>query len=268
MVKVISGDNFSKHEQKDMELFNSISSKYLNKDLSIQSSVARKERLMSSLEYVDFKESDRILEIGCGAGFSVQYLDRPYSEYIGVDYSKGLIDYANRFNSSEKAKFICTNIRDYKPNEKFDVVFMIGVLHHFDDLAVIMGHIVALLKPGAVLIANEPQASNKIVQVLRQVRTKLDKGYSDDQIQFLPHDLENIFEKSGLEQVQTFSQGYFSTPFAEVILKPKWLFYPITKVSVTCDQLIQRNSIRFKKTLGWNVVGIGIKPSTAVANDE
>ncbi|SFB60088.1 class I SAM-dependent methyltransferase [Algoriphagus aquimarinus] len=264
MVEVKFDENLSKHEQKDMELFNSISRKYLNKDLSIHSSLARKERLMSSLQYANIQKTDRILEIGCGAGFSVKYLDIPYSEYVGVDYSEGLIDYAIRYNSSEKAKFICANIRDFKPEEKFDLVFMIGVLHHFDDFEVIMEHIVDLLKPGAVLIANEPQSSNKIVQLLRQFRTKFDKGYSEDQIQFLPHELEKIFQKSGMEKVQTFSQGYFSTPFAEVILKPTWLFYPITKVSIFFDQLIQKNS---KNIMGWNVVGLGVKSIKDKTND-
>lgn len=262
-----SGKGHSEHEKRDIDLFNSISSKYLEKDLAPQSSIARKHRLQSSLKNVPFDENTRVLEVGCGAGFSVKYLDKPYSEYVGVDYSQGLIDYANQYNSSFKAKFICANIKEYAPNEKFDVIFMIGVLHHFDDMQGILSQVVAFLKPGGVLVANEPQSSNPLIQGMRTVRTKLDSSYSDDQIQLRPQDLKKFYESVGLKEIQIFGQGYFSTPFAEVILKPTWLFYPITRVSIFFDQLIQKNLKNIKKIMGWNIVGFGIKSIKDNTND-
>lgn len=246
----------SNHEKKDKALFDSISPKYLEKDIAPQSSLARRHRLLSSLERISFNENTRVLEVGCGAGFSVKYLAKPYSTYVGIDYSKGLIDYANQYNSSLKAQFICANIKEYKPEEKFDVVFMIGVLHHFDDMQGILAHIVSLLKPGGVLVANEPQSSNLLIQGLRTLRTKLDKSYSDNQVQLLPEDLKRLYESVGLEKVQVFGQGYFSTPFAEVVLKPRWLVNPLSQILTVIDESIFK-FFGGQTSLSWNCVAFG-----------
>lgn len=248
--------SLSEHEKRDQELFDAISPKYLEKDLAPQSAIARKHRLLSSLENVYFDENTRVLEVGCGAGFSVKYLDKPYAEYVGVDYSKGLIDYAKQYNSSPKAQFICSNIKEYLPEEKFDVIFMIGVLHHFDDMQGILSHIVSLLRPGGVVVANEPQSSNLLIQGLRTLRTKLDKSYSDDQVQLLPENLKELYEAVGLKEVQVLGQGYFSTPLAEVVLKPRWLMLPVSKVFTFFDKLIIK--VFIKQTLfSWNCIALG-----------
>lgn len=249
----------SHHEIKDKALFDAISPKYLEKDLAPQSAVARKHRLLSSLQNVAFDKDTRVLEEGCGAGFSVQYLDKPYAEYVGVDYSQGLIDYANQFNSSPKAQFVCANIKEYEPKEKFDVIFMIGVLHHFDDMQGILRHIVSLVKPGGVLVANEPQSSNPLIQSLRKLRTKTDASYSDDQIQLLPEDLKNLYESVGLKDVYVFGQGFFSTPFAEVVLRPRGVFNTLAALSIRLDYLLVKNQSRFIKKTAWNLVAVGIK---------
>jgi SAM-dependent methyltransferase len=251
--------DFSFHESKDMDLFNSISKSYCDKDIQKQSSIARKYRLTSSLEKAFVKSDARILEVGCGAGFSVQYLDIDYKEYAGVDYSSGLIDYAKTYNSNTRASFICANIKDFNPDQKFDVIFMIGVLHHFDDMDSVMMHLHNLLSEGGVIIANEPQSSNPLIQLLRKSRGKLDKGYSLDQIQFSPNSLEEVFKRNQLNNVQTFSQGIFSTPFAEVIIKPKVIAIPLSKIAVFFDKNIEKHFSKLLKWLSWNLIVIGRK---------
>ncbi|WP_111672184.1 class I SAM-dependent methyltransferase [Algoriphagus litoralis] len=251
--------SLTEHEKKDKALFDAISPKYLEKDLAPQCSIARKHRLLSSLKNVSFDHTSRVLEVGCGAGFSVKYLDKPYSAYVGVDYSQGLIDYANQYNSKPKAQFICANIKEYQPEEKFDVIFMIGVLHHFDDMKGILSHIVTLLKPGGVVVANEPQSSNPLIQGLRTLRTKLDKSYSDDQVQLLPENLKELYEAVGLKEVQVLGQGYFSTPFAEVVLRPKWIIKVLSMGSIGLDNYIQRVDWTSLRKIAWNVVGVGFK---------
>lgn len=255
----VSENNLSEHEKRDKALFDAISLKYLEKDLAPQSSIARKHRLISSLKNVAFNNYTRILEVGCGAGFSIKYLEKQYSEFVGVDYSQGLIDYANQYNSSSKTNFICANIKEYSPEEKFDVIFMIGVLHHFDDIQGILRHIVSLLKPGGVLVANEPLGSNLMIQGLRKLRTKIDGSYSDDQIQLLTKDLKGLFESVGLMEVQLFGQGYFSTPFAEVVLSPGFIFTSLVKISVGIDKMIVRVFPELGLKISWNIVASGKK---------
>lgn len=251
--------NISEHESKDMELFNSIAKKYCDKDIQEQSAVARKYRLISSLNKAPLRKNARILEVGCGAGFSLKYLDLDFEEYVGVDYSKALIDYAKQFNLSDKASFICANIKDYNPDKKFDVIFMIGVLHHFENMDEILSHLIDLLHPGGIIIANEPQSSNLLIQALRGVRGIIDRGYSTDQIQFSPEKLERLFMQNRLTNVQTFPQGIFSTPFAEVIAKPKIITFPLAKFAVGLDDLFEKKLPNFIKLISWNLVVVGTK---------
>lgn len=136
---------------------------------------------------------------------------------------------------------------------------MIGVLHHFDDMKEIMSHIVALLKSGGFLIANEPQASNGWVQALRKFRTKIDSAYSEDQIQLMPNHMEELFKSSGLKNVRLFGQGYFSTPFAEVILKPKWIIYPASKFAIYLDKFVEKSDLKILDKVGWNLVCKGVR---------
>lgn len=247
------------HEQRDKKLFNSISAKYFKKDLYASSVAARRHRLLFSLSHFSHNSMPRVLEVGCGAGFSVKYLDGRYSEYMGVDYSKGLIELAEKLNTQPSVSFKCVNIKDFNDPKKFDLIFMVGVLHHFDNPVEVLQHILTLLKPGGKIIANEPQASNPIIQFLRKVRTKIDKGYSEDQIQFKPTDLNDIFEEVGLKKIKTFPQGFISTPFAEVVLKPQWLFRPIANFAVLIDENLGRLPIKLLTKLSWNTVIMGQK---------
>lgn len=82
--------------------------------------------------YLDkLKESERVLDLGCGNGRILQGI-RPETEYLGVDFSKTLTNEAERMHPSRE--FIVGDIT--KPSlwkkipGKFDAVFLVAVLHH------------------------------------------------------------------------------------------------------------------------------------------
>ena len=91
----------SDHEDRDRELFGQIADKYCQKDLHFASRLARKQRLLHTLRSVPSGSRGNLLEIGCGAGFAVQYLEKNFASYCGVDYSDNLISYAQIHNNQD-----------------------------------------------------------------------------------------------------------------------------------------------------------------------
>ncbi|MDD5489941.1 MAG: methyltransferase domain-containing protein [Candidatus Moranbacteria bacterium] len=99
------------------------------------------------------KPDDRILDFGCGNGRLAGFLGGNFSEYMGVDISQKLIDFAKQRYSSEKTEFIkisanakrsdratkkeCGRTSFALPfkDESFDIVFSIAVFHHFPSKA-------------------------------------------------------------------------------------------------------------------------------------
>ena len=162
----------NKREHDDKKLFDEIAINYVKKDLISYCRVARKQRLVRSLKGIK-QPIEKILEVGCGAGFSVDYLKGKFINYLGIDYSRNLIDYALKHNYQNGAEFECLNINDFETKLKFDVILMIGVLHHMSEPKKVIKLLDKFLTPGGIIVVNEPQAGNKLIGLLRKIRKRL-----------------------------------------------------------------------------------------------
>ena len=88
------------------------------------------ERLLEALESLEMK-SPRLLELGCGSGRLISYLDQTWERkfaYTGVDLSPGLLKYAN-----PGRKFICSEMTSFLEGckqESFDAVVACASFQH------------------------------------------------------------------------------------------------------------------------------------------
>lgn len=82
-------------------------------------------------EYIRSRQSDRILDIGCGPGSMVPYLS--WSEYVGFDANSDYVRRAQR--CFPEARFVCNRVSEHSVPESgyFDIVVALGVVHHLDD---------------------------------------------------------------------------------------------------------------------------------------
>jgi hypothetical protein len=111
-----------------------------------------------------------------------------------------------------------------------------------------------LAKPGAHFVAIEPNRGNALVQLIRQTRAKIDKGYSGEQQYYLAHELEMLVASGGLTDISIAPEGYFSSPLAQVIIPPQLLTAPLSSLLVAIDRFIDNRNSTFLGKLSWNLV--------------
>jgi SAM-dependent methyltransferase len=245
-------------EIRDRRLFDSIAAKYAQKDRARSSSLVRKYQLDFALEPLLKQNSNlgTIIEIACGIGAPAHYLKGHYDRYIGIDYSEQQIAAARQFNANnEKAIFIAANIKSFDQiTDKADLVLAIGALHHMTDHALVFNTLKNIAKPGTNFIAIEPNRGNTLIQLMRQTRAKLDKGYSEEQHYYLAYELRDLISSGGLTDISIKPEGYFSPPLAQVIINPQLLTAPISLMLVMIDRYLDKQKSRFLLNLSWNLV--------------
>ena len=215
---------------------------------------------MQTLRIVDLPTACSILEIGCGAGFAADYLDGRYNRFTGIDYSHELIGYARTYNASNGVSFETCNIDDFETDEKFDLILMIGLLHHLADPVTTLTRTMAFLKHGGWVVANEPQSGNPFFQLARKIRMSLDEDYSDEQLQYDKQQLVDMFHRAGLSGIQVVPQGLFSTPLAEVAMPFQAVMTPISTLLCALDGAIERSVGGFLMWPFWNLIVAGRRP--------
>ena len=114
---------------------------------------AKRSRWRCVKEYIRPVPGQRILDVGCGPGYVVEYF--PKSDYIGLDTDQNYIKYANH-KYKHKGSFFCQELDDAaaKDLKPFDLIIMNGLLHHLNDTQVIelFQRAKRILKPGGKIV--------------------------------------------------------------------------------------------------------------------
>ena len=248
----------SAHElsRADKALFDRIARDYVSKDLKECCRVARRQRLRQTLRSLPVPMG-RILEVGCGGGFTAQYLEGLFESYTGVDHSAELIRYAQAHNGGPNRAFVCSDILDFRTGDRFDLILMIGVLHPIPEPRAALEKLRGLLSPHGVVAVNEPQSGNPLVSALRWVRKRVDSNYSSDQVEFSEPEIVRLFEDAGYT-CESHPQGVLSTPFAETQPLPQALALPLARLATAVDPLLEDLLATSRLgRLAWNTVVVG-----------
>lgn len=104
------------------------------------------------------------LDAGCGQGWYLkEMMARGYSMY-GIDYSKEQVKYAIEYTNNKRVKH-CSITKIEFPDQKFDFVYTINVLHHLknkDEQIVALQEIHRVLKKHGRLIIHEINIFNPL----------------------------------------------------------------------------------------------------------
>ena len=107
--------------------------------------------------YIRPKESDRVLDCGCGPGDVLDYL--PDVDYVGIDIDANYVAEARK-RYGDRATFRLGPLGPKTMTEEahYDLVLAMGVLHHLDDEQAMEFLSLARcgLKPGGRLVTLDP----------------------------------------------------------------------------------------------------------------
>lgn len=112
-----------------------------------------------SLELMNIQKGDRILELGCGAGYAVKSISEKdlAEEIVGLDISPTIIRSARIRNkkaiSEKRVKLVQANFNKLPfHNENFNIVFSIQTIYFWTDITTTLSEIFRVLKPRGIVI--------------------------------------------------------------------------------------------------------------------
>ena len=255
-----------------MDHYNRFAAHKARRDMVPSSRIPRRDIVLRSVRPVLESRAGSlgvVLDVGCGIACDALYMNGLFERYVGVDFSEGMIRCGRVLTGRvSNVNLVVANVEEVSISDSFaDVVYMNGALHHMTDIPGVIQALRRLAKPGAWLVAREPQRGNPIIQVLRWIRMRVDASYSSDQVFFAKRELIDVLHAAGLQDIDVRFQGFLTPPMAEVVLKPLWLTAPLARLLVSLEGLMERVMIGPLARLSWNVTAYARFPGKSAGSE-
>jgi SAM-dependent methyltransferase len=101
----------------------------------------------------------RLLDLGCGAGWTSIFFARRGYDVLGIDISEDMILHANankRRAGAYRAQFLASDYEQLDFEGEFDCAVFYGSLHHALDERETLRRVWNSLKPGGICVTSEP----------------------------------------------------------------------------------------------------------------
>lgn len=155
----------------------------------------------------------KIADIGCGGGLLSIPLARLGAEVTGVDASEKNIKVANLHAEKEgvKVNYLHTTAEELAESaansgEKFDVVLVMEIIEHVEDVDSFMAACSALVKEGGlILVATINRTAKSYLNAIigaEYVLRWLPRGTHEWKKFMKPHEIQREFDKNGITFVQ------------------------------------------------------------------
>lgn len=154
--------------------------------------VAEENKLLLTAKKLDLKESDLLLDIGCGWGSFVFYAAENFGcRTIGITVSKEQANFvnqvANQRGLEDKVKAEVKHVYDMDyPAHHFDKIVTIGAIEHMDDLYKVFSKSAGILKDEGLMLVHgmtkpwpdrEEELQGKTSEVGEMVKEHFGVGY-------------------------------------------------------------------------------------------
>ena len=155
----------------------------------------------------------KVLEAMCGFGEGRQILEsqlRVPVDYVGFDYSDDVVAALQR--DRPDLKIVQADATRFATDERYDVVILIGGLHHVPDAASeVVRRLAAALEPGGSFISLEPTHGNTLFRMVRESIYRRNALFDrETERAFAVEDLAGMFEAAGLTCVRMLWPGLLS----------------------------------------------------------
>lgn len=139
-----------------------------------------KEKVM---KYLDIKEGEKILDLGCGIGKWSFMISEKGGEVLAIDYCCKMIENAKKIADNMgicNVKFSVGSMQDFFINEKFDKVFLSGVILHLNEDSVLslFENIKKMSKIGTAVVIRDSSGIYERYEIVDKYSEALKDKYS------------------------------------------------------------------------------------------
>lgn len=163
-----------------------------------------KFRIVEDLLKVNAQSEKRLLDIGCGEGFTLDFFRKRHWQTLGLDYS---VEGVKKKNPQVASNVIQGNIYHsidslISQKKTFEVITVLNVLEHVIDPIKLLKDLNHLLVPGGILIILVPNDFSQLQLKLlneKKISSKFWVRYPDHLNYFSRESLINVCESTGFE---------------------------------------------------------------------
>ena len=150
----------------------------------------------------------RVLDVGCGGGYTCEFLAQRGAVVTGIDQSAACIEVAKQHSASMGLTI------DYRVGvgenlpfraDDFDVVVCVDVLEHVESVAATVAEIGRVLRPGGLFcfdtINRTWQSRWMMIWLLENVLRQIPRGIHDWEKFVRPEELEQLLMQAGFAEV-------------------------------------------------------------------
>jgi SAM-dependent methyltransferase len=136
---------------------------------------SNRQRNRWAVSLLDVRPTDRVLEIGFGAGIAIAELASRGATVYGVDHSEVMVRQASRRNPGANVHLMHASV-DRLPSfgEPLDVILTVNSLGFWPEPAARLEELRQLLRPGGrIAVVSQPRVSRDAVQAAREIQDLL-----------------------------------------------------------------------------------------------
>lgn len=159
-------------------------------------------QMLEGIKFKDGRQSDKVLDVGCGNGFVSQLY--PNFDIIGIDISDGMLEnnpYKHLKAAAEDIPF---------PENHFDFVLCRSLLHHLEDPAVGLREMFRVLKKGGTFSCWDPNQS-LLNNTFRKIFQRTER-FSHLHKSFVDTELIAMIEGAGFKITERRYIGFLAYP--------------------------------------------------------
>jgi SAM-dependent methyltransferase len=94
-----------------------------------------------------------VIDIGCGSGRFIKYLEGRYKKLVGLDPSQAIFAADNLVGKNDKVELVMASTDNIPfPDSSFDFGYSLGVLHHIPDTKKALNDCVRKVRPGGYFL--------------------------------------------------------------------------------------------------------------------